>query len=303
MNTIGTTLTLSDKDVRSVSFGSLRADAVSHAQALDIVEQLVRRGDGGAIFHANVDAVVLAEDNAQFRAAYSRASLSLADGMPLLWASRFLGERLPEKISGSDFVPIVLERAAERGWRVYFLGGKPGVAELARDKLREKLPALQVVGIDAPAIEENDPPERREPILARVRAAHPDVVVVALGAPKQEIWIDLVRDELRPAVLFAVGASLDFAAGTVPRAPRWISKAGLEWLFRLWKEPRRLWKRYLLRDPKFLPIFARAYMERARVGAGPKPSRQSCAPELRSSEPSERTKADSARPGPSDFVD
>jgi N-acetylglucosaminyldiphosphoundecaprenol N-acetyl-beta-D-mannosaminyltransferase len=299
---VGTTFTLGDNEVKSVSFGSLRADAVSHAQALDIVEQLIRRGDGGAIFHANVDAVVLAEDNAQFRAAYSRASLSLADGMPLLWASRFLGLRLPEKISGSDFVPIVLARAAERGWRVYFLGGKPGVAELARDKLREKLPALQVVGIDAPAIEENDPPERREPILARVRAAHPDVVVVALGAPKQEIWIDLVRDDLRPAVLFAVGASLDFAAGTIARAPRWISKAGLEWLYRLCKEPRRLWRRYLVRDPRFLLIFGRMAIARARGKVGRNSSPLISVPGRRNAKPPEQAEAASPRSESSEFI-
>lgn len=250
--------------MRAVSFGPLRADAVTHAEALDLVEQLVRSGGGGAVFTPNVDHVVLAHDNPRMRAAYSRANLALADGMPLLWAARLLGEPLPEKVSGSDFVPMVLERAADRGWRVYFLGGQPGVAALARDKLREGLPNLRVVGVDAPLIDANDLTKGCAPIIARVKLARPDVVFVALGAPKQEIWIDLVRDELRPAVLLAVGASLDFMAGSVPRAPRWISKAGLEWLFRLSREPRRLWRRYLLHDPRFVAIFGHLAVDRAR---------------------------------------
>ena len=178
--------------------------------------------------------------------------------MPLLWAARLLGKPLPEKVSGSDFVPPLLERAAERGWRVYLIGGAPGVAALARDKLLERMPSLQVVGVDAPRIEPGDAPELRDPIVERIRAASPDIVLVALGAPKQEIWIDEVRDTLRPAVLLGVGASLDFVAGTAVRAPRWMSNAGLEWLFRLNSEPRRLLRRYLVRDPKFLFILGRA---------------------------------------------
>jgi N-acetylglucosaminyldiphosphoundecaprenol N-acetyl-beta-D-mannosaminyltransferase len=251
--------------VRTITFGSLHADCVTQAEALVAFEQLVQKREGGAVFTPNVDHVVLAEDHPHLRAAYSRVNLSLADGMPLLWAARLVGERLPERVSGSDFVPTVLSRAAELGWRVYFLGGAPGVAATARDKLCEKLPRLRIVGVDAPTIDVNDPPERREPIVARIRAACPDVVIVALGAPKQEIWIDIVRDGLRPAVFLGAGATLDFLSGAVPRAPRWISNAGLEWLFRLSKEPRRLWRRYLLRDPRFIVIVGGMIVNRGRL--------------------------------------
>jgi N-acetylglucosaminyldiphosphoundecaprenol N-acetyl-beta-D-mannosaminyltransferase len=233
--------------------------------ALDAVESLVRAGEGGAVFTPNVDHVVLAEEVPRMRDAYARADLSLVDGMPLLWASRLVGRPLPEKISGSDFVPPLLERAAERGWRVYFLGGAPGVGALAREKLRERLPKLEVVGVDAPRVDVDAPREERDAIVARVRATNPTLVLVALGAPKQEIWIDLVREQLKPAVLLGVGASLDFVAGTIARAPRWISLAGLEWLFRLSREPRRLWRRYLVRDPKFLLILGRTWKERHRT--------------------------------------
>ena len=248
---------------KRLTIGTLPVDPVTRQGALERVAELVSRAGGGVVFTPNVDHVVIAEKHVRFRDAYARADLSLADGVPLLWAARLLGRPLPEKVSGSDFVPLLLERAAERGWRVYLLGGAPGVAALARDKLLEWMPSLQVVGVDAPRIEPGDSPELRDLIVERIRAASPDIVLVALGAPKQELWIDEVRDTLRPAVLLGVGASLDFVAGTVVRAPRWMSNAGFEWLFRLNSEPRRLWRRYLVRDPKFLFILGRALGARA----------------------------------------
>ncbi len=249
-------------DPHRMIFGPVPVDAVTRGEALDVVERLVKRGEGGAVFTPNVDHVVLASENARMREAYSRASLSIVDGMPLLWASRLLREPLPEKVSGSDFVPMVLERAAERGWRVYFLGGAPGVAALARDRLRERLPSLQVVGVEAPRIDIDEPAEVRKALVERIQATNPNIVMVALGAPKQEILIDSIRSALRPAVMFAVGASLDFVAGTIARAPAWMSSSGLEWVYRLGREPGRLWRRYLLRDPKFLLILGRALRER-----------------------------------------
>jgi len=245
-----------------LSFGPLGVDPITLRQAVDVVEVLVRAGQGGAVFTPNIDHVVLAEQDDRLRAAYERVSLSLVDGMPLVWASRLLGQPVPEKVSGSDLVMPLLERAAERGWRVYFLGGAPGVAAKARDRLREELPALQIVGVDAPRIDVDAAAEARQGILGPIVAAKPDVVLVALGAPKQEIWIDQEREALRPAVLLGVGASLDFIAGTIPRAPRWMSRSGLEWLYRLSREPRRLAHRYLVRDPRFLVILARRLMAR-----------------------------------------
>jgi N-acetylglucosaminyldiphosphoundecaprenol N-acetyl-beta-D-mannosaminyltransferase len=253
----------SGKAPRRMILGHIPIDAVTRRDALDGVERLVN-GNGGTVFTPNVDHIVLAEDDERFRDAYSRVSLSLADGMPLVWASRLLKEPLPEKLSGSDFVPVLLERAAERGWRVYLLGGAPGVGALARDKLLAQHPNLQIVGVDAPRFDVDDPPERRAAALDRVRATRPHIVLVAFGAPKQELWIDFAREALRPAVLIGVGATLDFIAGTMPRAPRWMSASGLEWLFRLVREPRRLWKRYLVRDPRFLMILGRKARERRR---------------------------------------
>ncbi len=239
-----------------IQLGPVPVDIVTRREALDRIDDLVAAGEGGAVFTPNVDHVVLADENAMFRAAYARASLSLADGMPLVWTSRLLGAPLPERVAGSDLVEPLLVRAAQRGWRVGFFGGGPGVAALARDKVRERLPALDIVGVHAPVVGLDDSPSQRAAAIAPLLDTKPHLVLVALGAPKQEIWIDQVRGALRPAVLVGVGASLDFLAGTIPRAPRWMAGSGLEWLYRLGREPRRLWRRYLVRDPKFLLVLA-----------------------------------------------
>lgn len=239
-----------------VRIGCLEVDRVTCAEALDAVDWLIDLGAGGAIFTPNVDHVVLAEEDARFREAYGRASLSLADGMPVVWASRLLGYALPEKVSGSDFVPRLMERAAERGLRVYLLGGGPGAAERAAEILRGR--GVAVCGFDAPIVRDGT---RLSPIVERIEEACPDIVLVGLGAPKQELLIDAVRNRA-PAVYVACGATIDFIAGNVKRAPRWMSASGLEWFYRLCREPRRLWRRYLVRDPKFVSIVWRQLRDR-----------------------------------------
>jgi N-acetylglucosaminyldiphosphoundecaprenol N-acetyl-beta-D-mannosaminyltransferase len=147
--------------------------------------------------------------------------------------------------------------AADRGYRVFLFGGGQGVAERAAQRLVEEFPGIQVVGTDASKVSLDDPPEARAPIAQRIAATKPDLVLVCLGAPKQEIFCDQHFRELAPAVMVCVGAGIDFIAGTARRAPRWISRSGLEWLYRLAQEPRRLAGRYLLRDPQFVAILAR----------------------------------------------
>jgi N-acetylglucosaminyldiphosphoundecaprenol N-acetyl-beta-D-mannosaminyltransferase len=160
-------------------------------------------------------------------------------------------------VSGSDLVVPLVGRAADNGMRVYFLGAAEGIGARAAATLKERFPKLIVAGVESPRINLAEDKSHRADILARLKAAKPDLVLVALGAPKQELWIDEVVDELRPAVFVGIGASLDFVAGSVRRAPAWMSRNGLEWAFRLGQEPKRLWRRYLLQDPKFAAIVLR----------------------------------------------
>ena len=240
-----------------LSIGRLWVDAVTFPQAIAAIERLVERKQGGRVFTPNVDHVVMAEHDERFAEAYGRADLSLPDGLPLVLASGLLGARLPEKVSGSDLVVPLMERAAARDFSVYFLGGAPGVAELAKQKLVEKLPTLRVVGTSAPKIDVEASPQARRAITDPIKAARPDLVLVALGAPKQELFIDLVAEELAPSVFLGIGASLDFIAGTAKRAPEWAQKSGLEWVHRLLHDPVRLWRRYLVRDSEYPLILLR----------------------------------------------
>ncbi|MDB4993208.1 MAG: glycosyl transferase, WecB/TagA/CpsF family [Myxococcaceae bacterium] len=237
--------------------GKLVVDSVTFEEALAATIAMWKSGRGGSVFTPNVDHTVLVDDNERFARAYERVGLSIADGMPILWAARLLGYPLPEKVSGSDLVVPLVERAAENGMRVYFLGAAEGIAARAAAILVERFPKLIVAGIESPRINLNEDRSARADILERLKAAKPDLVLVALGAPKQELWIDEVVDELRPAVFVGIGASLDFVAGSVRRAPPWMSNNGLEWAFRLGQEPKRLWRRYLLQDPKFAAIVLR----------------------------------------------
>jgi N-acetylglucosaminyldiphosphoundecaprenol N-acetyl-beta-D-mannosaminyltransferase len=249
-----------------ISIGGVPIDAVSLDGAIDAVEDLVAAKRGGTVFTPNVDHIVQCTEDPRLREAYEAVSLSLVDGMPVYWAARLLGRPLPAKVSGSDLILPLMQRAAERAWRVYFLGGAEGAAELAKDRLEGEMPGIRIVGLSAPRIR-LDAAHEWAPIIASVRETMPDLVLVAFGAPKQEIWSQAARAALTPAVLVGVGASLDFVAGIVNRAPPWISSVGLEWVYRLAQEPRRLWRRYLLRDPKFAGIFLREVLANVRETA------------------------------------
>jgi len=234
--------------------GSVWVDVLTFQETLREIERLVDRKQGGSVFTPNVDHVVKASMNTPFREAYDRVSLSVADGMPLIWASPLLGCPLPERVAGSDLLMPVLELAARHKWRVYLLGGAPGVAPAVARLLTDQM-GITVAGWDDCRIDQNGS-DADGSSFERARAARPDIIFVALGPPKQELWIDKARDLVGPAVSLGVGASLDFLVGKYKRAPRWMGRVGLEWAYRLAQEPRRLWRRYLVEGPRFLGIVA-----------------------------------------------
>lgn len=244
---------------KRLKLGKVFIDVVSFGEALDAIDRLVASGNGGFIFTPNVDHIVMADSNPEFEAVYQKASLSLADGVPVVWASLLFDTPLPEKVSGSDLIAPLLERAGQKNWRVAFVGAAPGVAEKAAAVAKAKW-GTNVVHTEAPMVNLKDTAQL-DAIGERVAAAKPDLVLMAFGAPKQELLIGRVADRLKPAVLLGVGASLDFIAGTMKRAPVVFQKTGFEWLYRLAQEPRRLWRRYLINDPKFALILMRSLKE------------------------------------------
>lgn len=240
-----------------IRIGHVAIDRLTQEDALHKVRALMTARRGGFVVTPNVDHIVRAERDLRLRAAYARAALSLADGQPLLWMARALGTPLPEKISGSDLIDPLMALAAAESRRVFFFGARPDVSAEAERRLRARHPGLQIVGRDCSywSPEETGAPDQA-PVARAIREARADLVIVALGSPKQELWMARHERAIAPALAVGLGASLDFAAGAVPRAPGWMSRGGVEWLFRLAQEPRRLVYRYLVRDLQILPIFA-----------------------------------------------
>ena len=196
-------------------------------------------------------------------AAYRAADLTLADGTPVVAASRWFGRPVPERVPGSDLVPALLDSATgEAPLTVFLLGAGPGVADIAAENVRRDAPHAEVVGTHCPPLGFERDEEENRVILDRLAAAKPDVLVVGLGFPKQELWVHVHRDRLCCGAALCVGATIDFLAGNVPRAPDWMGPVGLEWTYRLWREPRRLAGRYATD----LAVFPRVLWRQWRAG-------------------------------------
>jgi len=239
---------------RKIRFGHIHADDVDFAGALTAIAELADNKDGGFVVTPNVDHVCLAEERKDLVAAYQQASLSLADGMPLLWLAKAMRCPLPEKISGSDLLVPLCRQASARGHGIYLLGGTPDVGQSAARALVAACPGLKIVGMDSPPLGFEKDPVQNAQVIAKIRTASPHIVLVALGCPKQELWMADNVSAFAPAVALGIGASLDFLAGKVRRAPQWMSKSGLEWAYRLVQEPKRMAGRYLVRDRAIVRI-------------------------------------------------
>ncbi len=246
-----------EAQAKRLRFGNLPVDLVDLTSAVERIAALVSGGRGGVVFTPNVDHVVTADRRVSLRDAYRVADLSVADGMPLVWASRLFGRPLRERVAGSDLFWPLMAEAKARGWGVYLLGGAEGAAAEAAARLSAQ--GIRIVGAEGPRIGLEVPAPDEAEVLARIAAAAPELLVVGLGAPKQELFIARNREALGGAVALGLGATIDFAAGRVPRAPRWMASSGLEWLYRLSREPKRLWRRYLVEDPRFVRIIARQW--------------------------------------------
>lgn len=248
---------MQDKRVR-VKIARVLIDLVDIQQACDIaqnyVEQYKRfKGKEPAkmIQAVNVDAVVKAHLRHDVTRVTNKADLALADGEPIVWASKFLGEPLRERVGGPDFFEQFNKVANERGYSYYFLGATEDVVEKMKSNLLRKYPNIVVSGYYCPPFGPMEDEKENSLICEKINLANPDVVWVSFGCPKQEKWIFNNKDQLNTAFVMGIGAVFQFYAGTIKRAPKWQQKIGFEWFYRLISEPRRLWRRYLLEGPRF----------------------------------------------------
>jgi N-acetylglucosaminyldiphosphoundecaprenol N-acetyl-beta-D-mannosaminyltransferase len=243
--------------------------SMTMAEVLDRIDDFVRQGRASGRSHqiatVNADFIVNALHDPELRTILREADLGTVDGMPVVWGARMLGVPVPGRVTGADLVPAIAERAAAQGYSIFLLGALPGVGERTAAILRERHPDLQIAGVLAPthvSLLETDPT-----LLETLRAARPDILLVALGNPKQEKWISQHAHELQIPVCMGVGGTFDLIAGVTQRAPLWMQRAGLEWLYRLAQEPRRLWRRYVNDMLHFGPLFLRQWWALRRPGA------------------------------------
>lgn len=226
-------------------------DPLSEKQVVGQIIEGLAEGRGGRIVTANIDVCHRVSKDQTAYDLVREASMVVADGMPVVWAARLSGHPLPERVTGSSLIYVVSAAAARHGRSVYLLGGEPGVAERAATELARRFPGLRVAGTDAPPAGFETRPGELAAARSRVTAARPDVVFVGLGFPKQERVIAQIVPGLPGTWFIGCGAAIPFAAGALPRAPRWMQQAGLEWAHRLVTEPRRLFRRYLVDDLPF----------------------------------------------------
>ena len=224
-----------------------------------------RRSSKGAraryICVTSVHGIILAQDDPEFAQILNEADIATPDGMPLVWALRSFGTRGQQRVYGPTLMLEICRRAARTGYRIFLYGGREEVLEALSAKLHERFPALVIAGTFAPPFRPLTVEEDRA-LQEVIRRADPDVVFVGISTPKQERWMYEHRECFPGVILIGVGAAFDFHAGRTRQAPEWMQRAGLEWLFRLMTEPKRLWRRYLLITPRFLPLWA---MQRLRL--------------------------------------
>jgi N-acetylglucosaminyldiphosphoundecaprenol N-acetyl-beta-D-mannosaminyltransferase len=237
--------------------------------AMDVMDGMVARRERGYVCAVAVHAVTVAQRDPEMRAALLGSSLTVPDGMPLVWAVNLLGESLPHRVYGPELMRRYTRRCAEKGHRVWLYGGRDqgSLAQLALN-LRRDNPGIRIVGGYSPPFRELEPHEEDE-LVARINADRPDVLWVGTGVPRQEKWMARMRERVNVPVMSAVGAAFDFHAGRISQAPTWMQDRGLEWTYRIAQEPRRLLPRYLYYNPAFLTAFSRQLVAEKVRGRSP----------------------------------
>ena len=232
--------------LKQVEILGVNVNSLTRAQAVEAVQQFIAEKKVALVATANAEMLMRSTQDEELKDILNQADLVVPDGAGTVWAAGHLGEPMPERVAGFDLAQELMREAPARGDRIYFFGSAPGVADKAKAKAEELYPGIQVVGVRNGFFSEADEPQ----IIADIRAAKPDILLAALGVPKQEKWLKKHMQELQVPVSIGVGGTLDVMAGVMERAPLWMQKAKLEWLFRGLKQPSRAGR--LLALPKFV---------------------------------------------------
>lgn len=240
-----------------IKFLNTYIDNLTISECMEEIEKLVNNGLYNYIVTPNVDHIVKLDKDKEFQTVYKYANLIVTDGMPLIWISKLLKNPIKEKISGSDLFPMVCDMCSKKGYSIFLLGAKEGMAQKAAENLTKRYQGLNIVGTYSPSFGFEDKSDEIELIIKIINDAKPDILAVGLGAPKQEKFIYKYKERLKVPVSMAIGATIDFEAGNIKRAPIWMQKVGFEWAYRLCKEPKRMFRRYIVDDTKIVKLVLR----------------------------------------------
>lgn len=244
-------MSVSQKAVPRVDILGVKVSAINLDMASEIVADWIESGQREYICVRDVHGVVASLSDPSLIRIHAESGLVTPDGMPLVWCGRFAGAEWMDRVYGPDLMLRLCEDSIEEGWSHFFYGAGPGVAEELAERLLDKFPGLKVVGTYSPPYRVLEPAEVTD-VATMLNDSGADIIWVGLSSPKQERWMDQFRPHLEASVIAGVGAAFDIHSGGVPQAPVWLQRSGLEWVFRLLVEPRRLWRRYLTTIPQFL---------------------------------------------------
>lgn len=230
--------------------------AIDMPAAVGEIERWIRDGERHYVCVTGVHGIMESRRDPELQRIHAEAGLVTPDGMPAVWCAHWAGARHVQRVYGPDLMLAVLARAEQEGWRSFFYGGKEGVPELLAARLRERFPRLEVAGGYSPPFRPLTADEQDD-VVRRIKAARPQLVWVGLSTPKQERWMAELRPRLSAPALLGVGAAFDIHAGLLPQAPPWMQRRGLEWAYRVYREPQRLWRRYLRNNPAFVAAVLR----------------------------------------------
>lgn len=236
---------------QKADIGGVKVDAVNLQSAWEIIDGWIRSQAKTYVCVAPVSTIVSCHEDANYRRVVNQAGMVTPDGMPVVWLARRRGFKNVERTYGPDLMLKVCAEGNERGYRHFFYGGTEDVCSKLKDVLQARFPQIAIAGMYAPPFRDLTDYEN-ERVMNMINSARPDILWVGLGSPKQDFWMHQNRAQLNVPVMIGVGAAFDFLSGSKPQAPRWMQRGGLEWLFRLGCEPKRLWKRYLMGNTKFL---------------------------------------------------
>lgn len=252
--------------IKTVRILGTRFAQTNMEDTLRAIEKFIANGRRSQVCITNAYSLVLMQKDTEFKDITNSASLVVADGQPLVWISKLYGEPISERVAGADLVYEFSRRSAKKRHKLFFLGSNSTTLKKMVENLKKIFPSLQIVGAYCPPFKKQFFERENEKMISLINKVKPDVLFVGLGAPKQERWIWEHKDELQVSVSIGVGAAFDFVAGTVKRAPEWMQKCGLEWLFRLYQEPKRLWKRYLIGNTIFIWLVLKEFLKLRILG-------------------------------------